>query len=270
MPKSLFLFFLLFSGLVLAQLKTKIYHEAITDGAIVYVDNDEYSPVSVHFTFNLDNFSSSEGKDFVFVAEPGKSRQKVTILTFIKKAKSGGFNYDTRYNIGDHRIKIPDPAFVYNLPYKKGETYRIYQGYDGRFSHQNENSLDFSMDEGSEIRAVRDGIVVETEDSNTKNCPQRECMQFNNYVRIYHADGTFAEYSHIKKNGAKVKAGDRVKAGDIIALSGNTGWSDGPHLHLVIFLQYMDERRTLRTKFKTGKGEKAEYLKEGLSYSRDY
>ena len=58
MSKHLFFFFLLFSGLVLAQTKTKIYHEAITNGAIVYVDNDEYSPVSVHFAFNLDNFNS--------------------------------------------------------------------------------------------------------------------------------------------------------------------------------------------------------------------
>ena len=126
------------------------------------------------------------------------------------------------------------------------------------------------MDTGDVITAVRDGVVVETVDSNTQNCPQRECMKYNNYVRIYHADGTFAEYSHIQKNGAKVKAGDRVKAGDTIALSGNTGWSDGPHLHVVIFLQYLDERRTLRTKFRTRKGEKTEYLKEGLSYSRDY
>ncbi|MGB8169537.1 MAG: M23 family metallopeptidase [Chthoniobacteraceae bacterium] len=39
------------------------------------------------------------------------------------------------------------------------------------------------------------------------------------------------EYLHLQKNGVLVKVGDEVQAGDLVARSGNTGCSTGPHLH---------------------------------------
>jgi murein DD-endopeptidase MepM/ murein hydrolase activator NlpD len=47
-------------------------------------------------------------------------------------------------------------------------------------------------------------------------------------------DGFFAEYGHGLANSAKFRAGQRVNEGDIIGLSGSTGGSTGPHLHLGI------------------------------------
>lgn len=47
-------------------------------------------------------------------------------------------------------------------------------------------------------------------------------------------DGHFALYAHLKADSLKVKRGDRVKRGDVIAQMGNTGNSTGPHLHLHI------------------------------------
>jgi murein DD-endopeptidase MepM/ murein hydrolase activator NlpD len=45
------------------------------------------------------------------------------------------------------------------------------------------------------------------------------------------ADGALGEYLHLQKNGVLVKVGDEVQAGDLVARSGNTGCSTGPHLH---------------------------------------
>ncbi len=85
-----------------------------------------------------------------------------------------------------------------------------------------------------------------------------------------HPDGTFATYAHIKYNGAKCKVGDTVKRGDVIALSGNTGWTSGPHLHFVCFLGGFDRWNTIETTFKIKGGQESAMLKEGIIYERQY
>ena len=52
-----------------------------------------------------------------------------------------------------------------------------------------------------------------------------------NCIVIKHDDNRYSLYGHLLKNSLKVKVGDKVKAGDIIALVGNSGNSSEPHLH---------------------------------------
>jgi hypothetical protein len=59
--------------------------------------------------------------------------------------------------------------------------------------------------------------------------------QCTNLVTINHADGTVALYSHLTLGGALVKAGDAVRAGQLIGRSGETGNTGGlPHLHFSV------------------------------------
>jgi murein DD-endopeptidase MepM/ murein hydrolase activator NlpD len=55
-----------------------------------------------------------------------------------------------------------------------------------------------------------------------------------NIIRILHNDGTMALYAHLKPEGVLVRVGQRVRKADVIGLSGNTGFSAGPHLHFVV------------------------------------
>jgi len=55
-----------------------------------------------------------------------------------------------------------------------------------------------------------------------------------NIIRIVHDDGTLSLYAHLNWNSIRVKPGDRVKAGQYIADSGNTGFTSGPHLHFSV------------------------------------
>ena len=61
-----------------------------------------------------------------------------------------------------------------------------------------------------------------------------------NVINIKHADGTEAQYVHLTYDGALKNEGDNVTQGEIIALSGNTGKSTGPHLHFHV-IQALNE-----------------------------
>jgi murein DD-endopeptidase MepM/ murein hydrolase activator NlpD len=245
-----------------AQIDVKIYHEATENGYAIFVDNNELCPISIEFKFNLTNLKSVEGKNKIFVIPAQGKRIKVTNLEVIKKNASYKLSYDTTYNYGDHFLTTYNTDFLYSLPFSKGSKYKIGQGYNGSFSHQNQNALDFTMPVGTDIAAARAGLVISVTQKNNKTCATKTCAQFNNFVSIFHDDGTFAEYTHIKQNGALVKKGDKVEVGQIIAKSGNVGWSNGPHLHFVVYFQRIGKRETLKTKFKTLSGQVDELLEK--------
>ena len=70
-------------------------------------------------------------------------------------------------------------------------------------------------------------------------------MERANLIRILHDDGSMALYGHLRLESSRVTPGTRVKRGQRIGKSGNTGFSTGPHLHFVIQLnQGLDMRST--------------------------
>ena len=83
----------------------------------------------------------------------------------------------------------------------------------------NHDGVDIGVPVGTPVRAVKAGTV-------TKAGPNGG---YGNYVRLAHSGGYASFYAHLSSIG--VARGDRVKRGQKIALSGNTGTSTGPHLH---------------------------------------
>lgn len=123
----------------------------------------------------------------------------------------------------------PAAESPYLLPYPAGVTRLCVQSNRGIVSHRGgeQYAYDFYMPEGSEVCAARAGevvTVVQHHDGNGRRRP-------NNKVVIRHNDGTLAAYLHIKKDGSRVAAGDRVAQGKVIAASGHVGKSMMPHLH---------------------------------------
>lgn len=99
---------------------------------------------------------------------------------------------------------------------------RVTQYYGGKHS-----GLDLGMIEGTPIYALWDGIVAWVDTDSAPN------GGYGKYVRIYYPElGFDSLFAHLSRQD--VSRGDRVSRGQRIGLSGNTGNSTGPHLHLEI------------------------------------
>ena len=85
--------------------------------------------------------------------------------------------------------------------------------------------LDFQARIGTPVYATGDGKVIKA---------GKSYGGYGYQIEIDHGFGFVTKYAHLKKDGIKVKKGQKVKRGDVIALTGNTGLSKGPHLHYEI------------------------------------
>lgn len=121
-----------------------------------------------------------------------------------------------------------DTSWLYTLPYEKGTSHLLVQGYYGAFSHKNRAALDFKMKPGTKIFAARGGVVLRMEERNNKGGDRKKYRQYANFVVIGHNDGTRAGYWHLQQNGVLVNIGDTVKQGQLIALSGKQVCSLSP------------------------------------------
>ncbi len=88
---------------------------------------------------------------------------------------------------------------------------------------------------GDTILAARDGIVLNFVEKYKKGGKNKKYYDFANSLLMYHKDGTFSQYVHLDYKGVLVEKGDTIKKGQVIALSGNTGWSTEPHLHFSVY-----------------------------------
>ena len=122
---------------------------------------------------------------------------------------------------------------VYSYPWPKGKAFTIDNGFNGYGAHQGRwgYAVDFKMPESSPITAAREGTVIAVQTKFSKGGNDPSLGDKANYVFVRHPDGSIGRYLHIRKNGATVQPGQEVTVGDLIAYSGNVGWSTDPHLH---------------------------------------
>lgn len=110
------------------------------------------------------------------------------------------------------------------------------------------SGVDFGVPVGTPIYAVADGTVKGVGDTDL----QCKGVSFGKWVFIEHYNGLSTTYGHL--SATSVKAGQTVKKGDLIALSGNTGHSTGPHLHLTVYASQGAEVKSVPTKSAYCKG----------------
>ena len=85
---------------------------------------------------------------------------------------------------------------------------------------------DLPVPEGTKIQTPARGKVVRVQDDGDKG--------YGQFVDVLGEDGKLYRYAHLTRKGVYVQAGQTVEPGEVLAKSGNTGGSEGPHLHFEI------------------------------------
>ena len=198
----------------LSILKTEeVYYEEYYNAEVQYIDNDEW-----YTTEQKTLQQPSEGFRKVIADITYKNNEKLTTNIVYENVVAEAIP-----KIVERGTKVP-PTYVY--PISGG---RLSSGFGKRKAPKKGAStyhkgLDFAVPTGTAIRASCGGVVTRAGwGSGYGYC-----------VYIKHPDGKETRYGHCSK--VLVKAGQTVKQGEKIALSGNTGVSTGPHLHFEILV----------------------------------
>jgi len=201
------------------------------------IRNDYFAPIEVEIILTEGiNMQVKPRLPKRFVVAHGESSRLIK-LSAVNPYKAWQYSLNYRYILGTPLAKYHSQA-VYYPPFVSYASFPITQAFNGEFSHtdvQNKYAVDFSMPEGSEVHAARAGIVMSVDNDFFKSGVDKQAYKARaNSIRILHNDGSMAVYAHLQLERAQVDEGMQVQAGQLIAYSGNTGFSSGPHLHFAV------------------------------------
>jgi murein DD-endopeptidase MepM/ murein hydrolase activator NlpD len=164
------------------------------------------------------------------------ARTEKVMLALPAPAGVGNIPFDFGFVVGEpgatHAPKRP-----YRLPYATARSFTVTQAAPDSVTHTDPTSyyaVDFAMPIGSEIHAAREGTVINVAYRFHRGGFSPQMLDEANFVQILQDDGTTAIYAHLQLDTVRVRPGQRVRRGEYIANSGNTGFSGGPHLHFAV------------------------------------
>ncbi len=130
-----------------------------------------------------------------------------------------GFYTDDGTRIGGLTMQSPVPGAPIVSPYgmRKHPVLHVNKMHWG---------VDYAANTGTPILAAADGTVEDV----------RRLGNYGLYIRVGHSDGVETTYGHLSRFEKGLKAGDPVKAGDVIGYAGSSGLASGPHLYFEVFV----------------------------------
>jgi murein DD-endopeptidase MepM/ murein hydrolase activator NlpD len=237
-------------------------------GATIIAANNTMADITVFLDVKGENIKTSKAVPLTVIVPARSKKNRLLKVSRNAAGRKWRYSYNYEYGFGDASAEHDD-KYIYRLPYKAGDSYEVSQSFGGKFSHQKglHYSVDFLMPEGTPVCAARDGTVVAVKSSSDVGGPSAKFKRAGNYVYVLHADRTLGVYLHFKKGGVSVDPGERVRRGQLIGHSGNTGWSKRPHLHFSVHSVFREDElgKSFPLRFATKMGT-LKLLSEGKSY----
>ena len=220
-----------------SQPRIRLRREGTETRPVYLLFNDFWGPVQVEIGLSEAVNVISEPALPTRLVIPGQTEMAVVGLA--ARDERQGFSY--RFEVASvpgPPVESPVEDLVLHPPFPAGQVFPISQGFDGDKTHNSPDSqyaIDIVMPVGTSVLAAREGVVIDVEENfHRAGTDLEKFADKANHVRILHDDGTMALYAHLDLASVVVRPGGRVRAGQLIARSGNTGFSSGPHLHFAL------------------------------------
>jgi murein DD-endopeptidase MepM/ murein hydrolase activator NlpD len=158
--------------------------------------------------------------DLELLLSSSRSNQEGIRITLTRQGRKEGFRFLPGADFSPtERVFFLHTGFRYPL-----RDYRLTSAFGPRINPvtgvlRNHNGLDLAAPAGTEVYAVREGVVAEV----------GEDTVYGKYVVIQHGEGWVSLYGHLSKIDAVLRR--NVESGTLIGRVGSTGQSTGPHLH---------------------------------------
>lgn len=230
---------------------------------LIFATNNESIPYSVILKFStLQNLTTTGGGNVTAIAPPGRSQ-----LTRLKPTIAGqgtGYNYSYTFAKGNVYGKSKeDPAYL--IPVTAGTKVTALQmvHLENKLGANRSNDeyvgVSFRFEEPTQIVAPRKGIIAEVKMSNSDLKENLDFTNSENHIEIYHEDGTLTKLMVLKHGSEKVKVGDVVFPGDVLAESAGENYRSGRHVRFVTLRTEKDgldkfKYSVIPVKFFTSKG----------------
>jgi hypothetical protein len=217
--------------------EVRLYERTSPTGTVLIARNTYFAPVHIGYRLHpIENVAPGTPRSGLAVLPP---RSDTDLLVIGKAVPSADLKFDSEFQFipgepgAEHRPEQP-----YRLPYALASSVRVSQAYPDTRTHTDlasRHAIDFVMPIGTDVFAAREGVVIEVAGDFFENGTDLAVDGPRaNIVRVLHDDGTMALYVHLNWNTIRVVPGQRVRRGEYLADSGNTGFSTGPHLHFVV------------------------------------
>ena len=149
-----------------------------------YAQNLQLTAITTTFEMNFTNMSSRAHFPLTSTLAAGETVEVFT-LEPIDDQQPQHYSCINSAIIGSVDA-VHDDTCIYSLPYAPGNSFRVSQGYHGRFSHRgpDEFAIDWKMPEGTEVYAAREGLVVKSKDDSNRGGPRPEFESSANCILI--------------------------------------------------------------------------------------
>lgn len=182
--------------------------------------------------------------DGAFADGPAVATRSTTLKVLGRPLAGSDWTADNGPNLHSHHRKgvfvaggLAQNARRYAIDWKRYRDGEIYSG-DAR-------DVRAYYSYGQDVVAVADGVVVGARNDMPDNIPRTKAgftpavpltmdNLAGNFIIIDLGDGQYAQYAHLQPGSVRVKAGDRVRKGAVVARVGNSGDARVPHLHFQV------------------------------------